>query len=148
MGCLATEGTRYAGGICLGLEGAWGLRPERFLWGKLRVHAVRACMLTHVQLCATPWTIWPARLLCPWNSPGKNTGVGCHSLLQGIFLTQGLNWDLLHTLEMGLLHCRQIPYHLSYHGSPGMGSNRRSSLHLRMSLPLGSMEAVSHRMKL
>jgi len=29
-----------------------------------------------------------ARLLCPWNSPGKNTGVGIHSLLQGIFLTQ------------------------------------------------------------
>ena len=31
----------------------------------------------------------PARLLCPWNSPGKSSGVGCHSLLQGIFLTQG-----------------------------------------------------------
>ena len=30
----------------------------------------------------------PARLLCPWNYPGKNTGVGCHSLLQGIFLIQ------------------------------------------------------------
>ena len=30
-------------------------------------------------------------LLCPWNSPGKNTGVGSHSLLQGIFPTQGLN---------------------------------------------------------
>ena len=35
------------------------------------------------------------RLLCPWNSPGKNTGVGCHFLLQGIFLTQGLNSCLL-----------------------------------------------------
>ena len=32
-----------------------------------------------------------ARLLCPWNSPGKNTGVGCHVLLQGILLTQGSN---------------------------------------------------------
>ena len=31
----------------------------------------------------------PARLLCPWDSPGKNAGVGCHALLQGIFLTQG-----------------------------------------------------------
>ena len=29
--------------------------------------------------------------LCPWNSPGKNTGVGCHFLLQGIFLSQGSN---------------------------------------------------------
>ena len=35
--------------------------------------------------CSTP------RLLCPWESPGKNTGVGCHALLQGIFLTQGSN---------------------------------------------------------
>ena len=43
---------------------------------------------------------------CPWNFPGKNSGVDCHSLLQGIFLTQGSN--------QGLLHCRQILYHLSY----------------------------------
>ena len=38
----------------------------------------------------------------PWDSPGKNTGVGYHFLLQGIFLTQKLN--------PGLLHCRQILY--------------------------------------
>ena len=37
-----------------------------------------------------PWTV-AARLLCPWNSPGKNTGVGSDALLQGDFLTQGLN---------------------------------------------------------
>ena len=49
------------------------------------------------------------RLLCPWNSPGKNTGVGCPALYQGIFLTQGSN--------PGLLHCRQILHHLSNHGS-------------------------------
>ena len=41
----------------------------------------------------------PARLLCPWNFPGKNSGVGCHFLLQGIFLTQGLNLHLLHFLH-------------------------------------------------
>ena len=40
------------------------------------------------------------------DSPGKNTGVGCHALLQEIFPTQGLN--------LGLLHCRQILYCLSY----------------------------------
>ena len=39
--------------------------------------------------------LYPARLLCSWNSPGKNTGVCCHSLLQGIFLTQGSNLGLL-----------------------------------------------------
>ena len=38
--------------------------------------------------------LWPTRLLCPWDSPGKNTGVGCHALLQGIFPTQGLNLRL------------------------------------------------------
>ena len=45
----------------------------------------------------------------PWNSPGKNNTVGCHSLLQGIFLTQGLN--------LCLLHSKQILYHLSHQGS-------------------------------
>ena len=50
--------------------------------------------------------LWSARLLCPWSSPGKNTGVGCHVLLQGIFPTHGLNLDLL--------HWRQIVYHLSH----------------------------------
>ena len=44
------------------------------------------------------------------HSSGKNTGVGYHFLLQGIFLTQGSN--------QGLLHCRQILYHLSHQGSP------------------------------
>ena len=41
----------------------------------------------------------PMDSLCPWYSPGKNTGVGCHFLLQGIFLTQGLNPRLLHLLH-------------------------------------------------
>ena len=44
----------------------------------------------HVQLFVTPWTV-ARQVLCPWDSPGKNTGVGCHFLLQRIFLTQGLN---------------------------------------------------------
>ena len=34
--------------------------------------------------------MWPTRLLCPWNSPGRNTGVGCHFLLQGIFPGPGI----------------------------------------------------------
>ena len=43
-----------------------------------------------------PHGLYPTRLICPWNFPGKNTGVGCHFLFQGIFLTQGLNLHLLH----------------------------------------------------
>ena len=45
----------------------------------------------------------------PWDSPGKNTEVDCHALLQGIFPTQGSN--------PGLLHCRQLLYPLSCQGS-------------------------------
>ena len=52
------------------------------------------------------------RHLCPLESPGKNTGVCCHLLLQGIFPTQGSNSQLL-----CLLHCRQILYPLSHLGS-------------------------------
>ena len=49
-------------------------------------------------------SVWPAglspgRLLCPWNPPGKNTGVGCDFLFQGISPTQGLNPHLLHLLH-------------------------------------------------
>ena len=43
-----------------------------------------------------PHGLEPARLLHPWFFPGKNTGVGCHFLLQGIFPAQGLNPHLLH----------------------------------------------------
>ena len=53
-------------------------------------------------LCG-PWTI-------PWNSPGQNTGVGSHSLLQRIFPTQGSN--------PSLPPCRWILCHLSHQGSP------------------------------
>ena len=46
-----------------------------------------------------PHGLQPARLLCQWDFPGKNTGVGGHALLQGIFLTQGSNLSLLHLLH-------------------------------------------------
>ena len=57
-----------------------------------------------------PHRLQPTRLLCSWNSPGQNTGVGCHSLPQGIFLTQGSN--------PGILPCRQFLYHLRHQGNP------------------------------
>ena len=53
------------------------------------------CVLSPVWLFA-PHGLYPTRLLCPWDSPGENTGAGCHFLLQGIFLTQGSNLHLLH----------------------------------------------------
>ena len=57
-----------------------------------------------------PRGLQPGRLLCSWKTPGKNTGVSCYSLLQGIFLTHGSN--------LGLLHCRQLLYCLNHQGSP------------------------------
>ena len=64
------------------------LQNVAVLWS---VHA------TSLQSCLTlqPHELWPATLLCPWDSPGKNTGVGCHALLQGIFPTHGSNTRLL-----------------------------------------------------
>ena len=61
--------------------------------------------LSHVQLFATPWSVILQAPLFMGNSPSKNTGVGCHVLLQGIFLTQGSNLFLL-----CLLHYRWILY--------------------------------------
>ena len=64
------------------------------------------------QSCPTlcnPIGLQSARLLSPQNSPGKNTRVGYHSILQGIFAIQGSNLDIL--------HCRQILYHLSHQRS-------------------------------
>ena len=60
-----------------------------------------------------PQGLQPTGLLCPWDSPGKNTGVGCQALLQGIFLTQGSN--------SGLPHFKRILYHLSRQGSVSAG---------------------------
>ena len=56
-----------------------------------------------------PHGLGPAKLLCPWDSSGKNTGVGCHFLLQGIFPTQASNRYLLYLLlwqadSLPLLH--------------------------------------------
>ena len=60
-------------------------------------------------------SLWRHGLYNPWNSPGQHTGAGSHSLLQGIFPTQGLN--------PSLLLCRQILYHLNHQGSPESGSH-------------------------
>ena len=65
--------------------------------------------LSRVRLFATPWTVACTRLLRPQDFLGKSTGVGCHFLLQGIFLTQGSN--------PSLPHCRQTLYRLSHQGS-------------------------------
>ena len=64
---------------------------------------------SRVRLLATPWTVACTRILHPWDSPGKSSGVGCHFLLQGILPSQGL--------KPGPLHCRQILYLLTHQKS-------------------------------
>ena len=67
----------------------------------------------------------PTRLLCQWNFPGKNTGVGCHFILKGIFPTRGQN--------LGLLHCRQILYHRATRG--GTNGQHKPQIMTEVNLP-------------
>ena len=90
-----------------------GTNPRR---KTLRIISVLKVVLALVvQPCLTLCN--PTRLLYSWDSPGKNTGVDSHSLLQGIFLTQNL----------GLLHCMQILYCLSHWGRSLKGSKKDKS---------------------
>ena len=59
-----------------------------------------------------PYGLYPIRLLCPWDSPGKNTNMSCHALLQTIFLTQGSNLRLLRLLrwQVGSLPLASFPW--------------------------------------
>ena len=66
----------------------------------VRKKAVESISHSVISDTLQPLGLEPSRLLWPWHSPGKNIGVGCHALLQGIFLIQGLNPSLC------LLHCQ------------------------------------------
>ena len=93
-------------------------------------------------------SLWPhglqsARLLTPWDSPGKNTGMSCHFLLQGIFLTQGLNPHLLHYRQ--ILYCwatrealyyRQI-YIMPFFPLPDRIQNERLMISFQGNIPDG-----------
>ena len=77
-------------------------------WGVCQ--SVKVLARSRLTLC-DPMDCGPPGSSVHGKSPSKNTGVGCHALLQGIFLTQGSN--------LGLPCCRQILYHLSQQGWPG-----------------------------
>ena len=101
-----------------GLYSPWGcktaghdLATKQLLLQYISYQKVVLCcvqLFSHVQLFATPWSVVLQSPL-HGNSPGKNTGVGCHVFLQAIFPTQGSN--------PGLPHCRQILQHLNQQGS-------------------------------
>ena len=98
----------YKGCPCLFPEDKWVSVSRSLVPNSLRPHGLQF-----------------TRLLCPWDFPGKGTGVGCHFLLQGIFPIQGSN--------PGLLHRRQILYQLSYKGSQaGLGVHTQSFSHAQL----------------
>ena len=88
VGCRSTAGTKDSRGCkeCLSLVNTG-----------MQISLVAASPCLVAKSCPTLlWLNGPARLFCPWTLPGKNTGVGCHFLLQGIFLIQRSNPHLLH----------------------------------------------------
>ena len=76
----------------------------------MTITVVRARVQSRTMDWSSLVTLGTVACQAPWDSPGKNIGVGCHFLLQGIFPTQESN--------PGLRHCRQTLYQLSYEGSP------------------------------
>ena len=102
--CLSAELIHI---IELSLLVAWWRWKGKAITFLHHIYAQSVCMLGYFS-CV--WPFVAPSLLCPRNSPGKNTGF--HFLLQ-IFPTQGSN--------PGLLHCRQMLYHLSYQRSPPQG---------------------------
>ena len=74
----------------------WGVLSEEFKQAEILgqvTWGMHAHSLSHVQLFVTPWTPEASQgpWDFPWDFPGKNTGVGCHALFQGIFPIQGSN---------------------------------------------------------
>ena len=97
------------------------------------------------------------RLLCPWNSPGKNTGVACHFLLQGIFPTQGLNsclWHLMHWQadSLPLCHLRSLASIAFHFKSSKTTSQKRKKLEHKIKnkkeLPTSPIVYHAHAIKL
>ena len=127
FGCTLGVGDGQGGLVC---SSSWGCKEwnttEQLNWTEFNICAPKVQMrlwnewVSEVtQLCPTlcdpmdcSLSGGAIRLLHPWDSPGKNTGVGCRFLLQKIFLIQGLN--------AGLPHCRQTLYLLSHQGSQEM----------------------------
>ena len=121
--------------LCLGLHCDCDVLGN---WGSLGICALGTAhapqfsqaappnVLSHfsrVQLSVASWTV-AARLLCPWDFPGKKTGVGCRFLLQGIFPAQGSNLCLL-----GLLYWQVGSLQLSHRGSPAPPKGRPKIKH-------------------
>ena len=91
------------------ISGLWKSDLYKHINGQIKIFLYLG--LVKVKSCSVlSNSLWPHGLYSPWNFPEQDTGVGCLSLLQGIFPTQGS--------KPGLLHCMQIFHQLSHKGSP------------------------------
>ena len=92
-----------------------------------------------LQSCLTLqcYGLYPASLLGSWDSPGKNTGVGCHALLQGIFLIQGLN-------HISYVSCisRQALYH--YQSVHSVNRDRKITLQRKKNFTKTISSVINH----
>ena len=78
----------------------WHFPDDWQCWASFHYLAIyRSSLCSHSVVFNSLQSHGPIRLFCPWNFPGKNTWMGCHFLLQGIFRTQGSNPLLLHLLH-------------------------------------------------
>ena len=116
--CLWLELSHMTTTNCKGgweIKSGWGPRSRgefAFWWASTSFCCEYNCCCFVTKSCPTllwPHWLYPTRLLCPCDFPGKTTGVGCHALLQGIFPTQCPNPHLLHCRQ--IFYCSQILYH-------------------------------------
>ena len=87
------------------IEEKKGRKKERLSVVEWPLYVVVVQSLSRFWLFATPWAVAQQAPLCPWGFPGKNIGMGCHFLLQGILPIQGSNLDL--TLAGGFFTTRE-----------------------------------------
>ena len=95
-------GVKVCQGCCDRISQIRWLKQQKFIFSQFwwledpdqdvgRVECMTAKLFQSCMTLLQPYRLQLTRLLCPWDSPSKNTGVGCHTILQGIFLTQGSN---------------------------------------------------------
>ena len=131
--CSCQTKTLMSFGFCFRIRLHWlfQLRLNRrrnstsFSFQYVETYSICVCMCSVVSSSLWPHGLWPARLLCPWDSPGRNTWVDCCALLQGIFLTQGLNLSpscLLRWQAGSLLWCHWHSSGTQHLNSPVLSS--------------------------
>ena len=113
-----SSATGDGGQAAISWHGFWFLAGIRCTFTSLKFYNLYVGDLLYLSMCVSLLSrVWlflqahglqPAWLLCPWDFPSKNIGVGCHSLLPGIFPTQGLNLHLLQVscIDRRILYCQ------------------------------------------